>query len=207
MPPSEPAIEALLSRASEHDPTAVQELFTLHRQRLKHMVAMRMDSRLASRLDPSDVVQEAFAVATKKLPGYLRERPVNFYPWLRQIAWERLVELHRKHVHAERRSVRREQHQEPGLSDESMLKLVGRLPYSGSSPSRQLLDEEANARVREALAKLSEQDREVLVMLYLEQMRPQEVGQSLGLPEKTVNMRHLRALRRLRTLFSRTFPE
>ena len=114
MPQSEPAIELLLRRASEHDPTAVQELFKLHRQRLKNMVAIHLDSRLASRLDPSDVVQEALAVASKKLPAYLRDRPIEFYPWLRQITWERLVELHRKHVYAGRRSVRREQHQEPG---------------------------------------------------------------------------------------------
>ena len=68
------------------------------------------------------------------------------------------------------------------------------------------MEQEISARVREALAKLSEQDREVLVMLYLEQMRPKEAAQALGLREKTLNMRHLRALRRLRAVFTRTLP-
>src|ERR1700757_2715447 len=85
------------------------ELLDRHRDRLRRMVAVRLDPRLAAGVDPSDVVQEALAKADAKLDRYLRERPLPFYPWLRQLAQERLIDLHRRHVQARRRSVTREE--------------------------------------------------------------------------------------------------
>ena len=73
------------------------------------MVAVRLDRRLAARVDPSDVVQEALADASRRLDDYLLSRPLPFFAWLRQFAWERLVELHRRHVTPQRRSVIREE--------------------------------------------------------------------------------------------------
>src|SRR6516164_5374655 len=109
---AEPDTDALLAQASQGDADAGQRLLARHRDRLKRMVAVRLDRRLLARLDPSDVVQEALAEAARRLPDYLRERPLPFYPWLRQLAADRLVTLHRRHVRAQRRSVRRE---EPAL--------------------------------------------------------------------------------------------
>ena len=57
-----------------------------YRDRLRRLVAVRLDPRLAARADASDVVQEALADAARKLDGYLRDRPIPFYPWLRQLA-------------------------------------------------------------------------------------------------------------------------
>src|SRR3954447_3666960 len=90
--------DALLDRAARGDAEARQQLLDRHRRRLRRMVALRFDRRLAARADPSDVVQEALADAGRKLDGYLRDRPLPFYPWLRQLAWERLVKLRRRHT-------------------------------------------------------------------------------------------------------------
>src|SRR4051794_11198000 len=107
----EPDTELLLDRAAGAggDADARNRLLQRHRDRLKRMVAVRSDPRLAARVDPSDVVQEALADAAGKLDGYLRDRPLPFYPWLRRLAAERLVALHRRHVQARRRSVTREE--------------------------------------------------------------------------------------------------
>src|SRR5262245_2668134 len=112
MAPAEPDTDELLADATRGDADARQRLLTRHRARLRRMVEVRLDRRLAARVDASDVVQEALADAARKLDGYLRDRPLPFYPWLRRLAWERLVKVHRRHLHAGRRSVRRE---EPGL--------------------------------------------------------------------------------------------
>jgi RNA polymerase sigma-70 factor (ECF subfamily) len=88
------------------------------------MVELRMNPRLAARLDPSDVVQEVLAEADRRLDDYLRERPLPFFPWLRQIAVDRLADAHRRHVRAARRSVVRE---EAALPESSALELAGRL--------------------------------------------------------------------------------
>ena len=85
--------EALLDRAGKGDPAAVQELLTRFRARLKEMVRIHMDHRLAARFDPSDVVQDTFARAWRELPDYLCRRPLPFYPWLREFAWKILVDL------------------------------------------------------------------------------------------------------------------
>src|SRR6516225_12117126 len=121
---SEPDTDQLLEKACQGDDPARQQLLARHRRRLHRMVAAHLDRRLAARVDPSDVVQEALDDAARKLDGYLRQRPLPFYPWLRRLAWERLVKLHRRHLRAHRRSVGRE---EPGLlalPDESALELA-----------------------------------------------------------------------------------
>jgi RNA polymerase sigma-70 factor (ECF subfamily) len=206
MPELEPDTDQLLDQASQGDGDARQQLLARHRGRLRAMVAARVDRRLAARLDPSDIVQEALAEAARKLDDYLHERPLPFYPWLRQLAWDRLVKEHRAHLARARRSVRREEPGVLGLPDESLADLAQRLASSGSSPSRHALRVELQGRVQAALALLSEADREVLVLRYLEQMPLREVAAVLGVGVSAVKMRHFRALERLRVLLA-TNPE
>src|SRR4051794_20248357 len=106
--PATPDTEELLARAARGEADARSSLLVRHRDRLARMVACRLERRLAARVDPSDVVQEVLAEADRKLARSLAERPLPFYPWLRQLAWEHLAPLHRRHVRAEKRSVRRE---------------------------------------------------------------------------------------------------
>src|SRR4051812_2432869 len=103
----DPDIEELLRRAGCGEDQARDQLLGLHRERLLRMVAVRLDRRLVARLAPSDVVQEVLVEAHRRLDDYLRERPLPFYPWLRQLAWERLVKAHRQHLHARGRRVTR----------------------------------------------------------------------------------------------------
>lgn len=192
--------QELLRRASEGDQGACQDLLQLHRKRLRRMVAVRLDQRLAARVDPSDVVQEALLEAAKKLPAYLRERPLPFYPWLRRLAWERLVKLHRRHLHSQKRVATREQPWDSRMSDESLALLANRLMGTGTSPSGRLVREELRQRVRAGLAQLSKTDREVLVMRYLEDLPTSDIASILAIGEGAVKMRHRRALSRLSRL-------
>ena len=87
----ESEIDNLLGMACRGNLAALGSLLDRHRDRLMRMVAARLDSRLAPRLDPSDVVQETFLDASRKLDAFLRDRPLPFYPWLRRLAWERIA--------------------------------------------------------------------------------------------------------------------
>ncbi|HEV3078235.1 MAG TPA: sigma-70 family RNA polymerase sigma factor [Gemmataceae bacterium] len=200
MAPQDLDAEQLLARAGQGDPAAREQLLVLHRQRLRQMIGLRMDRRLAARIDPSDVVQETLADAVEQLADYLRHRPLPFYPWLRQLACKRLGELHRRHVQALKRSVRREEPWAPPLPDESAMVLADKLMGRGSSPSARLRRHELRDRVQAALAQLSEHDREVLVLRHLEQLSSPEIAAILEISEGAVYTRHLRALRRLRRL-------
>ena len=83
--------ESLLTAAAEGNSTAWQTLLEQHRERLRRMVDLRLDSRVSSRLDASDVVQETLLDASRKLAAYARERPLPFYPWLHRLAAEQVA--------------------------------------------------------------------------------------------------------------------
>jgi RNA polymerase sigma-70 factor (ECF subfamily) len=202
---NDPDTDELVDRARGGDQDARQQLLVRHRKRLRQMVALRMDRRLMARVDPSDVVQEALTDAAQELSDYLRNRPLPFYPWLRQLAWDRLIELHRRHLYAQKRSVRREDPDFLALPDESAVQLAQRLLAPGSSPSERVLRDELRGRVQAALAQLSSRDREVLVLRHLEQLSTKETAGVLGITPGAVKTQHLRALQRLRSLLGEDF--
>jgi RNA polymerase sigma-70 factor (ECF subfamily) len=202
-----PDTDELIQLARGGDPGARDRLLARHRPRLRRMVRLHLDPRLGARLDPSDVVQEALAEADRRLEDYLRQPPLPFYPWLRQIALDRLRDLRRRHVRAGKRSVTREEPGVLGLPDESAAELAARLIDLGSSPSRSLLRQELRERVRAALGRLPARDREVLVLRHLEEMPVREVAAVLGAGEGAVRMRLVRALGRLRDLLDQDLGE
>lgn len=202
---ADPETEELMRLSRAGDEAAVQQLLVRHRERLRRMVAVRMDSRLKARFDPSDVVQEAFLDAARKLPDYLKDRPLPFYPWLRQMAWERLVDLHRRHLQAAGRSVARESRW--SVSDESIAELARKLVAGGSSPSSRLRHHETRDRVRQALERLSPDDRELLLLRHLEQLRVGEIAAVLEISEPAVKSRLRRALERLHNALGSDFEE
>jgi RNA polymerase sigma-70 factor, ECF subfamily len=197
---SEPDTESLLDRAAGGDAIAVTALLRRHRARLKRMVAIHMDHRAAARFDPSDVVQDALLDAQRELAAYLRERPLPFYPWLRQLTWEQLVRYHRRHVYAQMRSIRREQDFGDERPEQARHHLADYLVESLTSPSVRFVREELYQRVMSALANLSDRDREILTLRFLERLSQLETAAVLGITEGSVNMRQLRALARLRQM-------
>lgn len=192
--------EKLLNQVGQGDQEARGRLLARHRDRLRNMVAVRLDRRLAPRIDASDVVQEVLAEANRKLDRYLHDRPLPFLPWLRQLAWEHLAALHRRHVRARKRSILLEDPGVLALPDESAAQLAQRLVDSASNPHRRLLREELQQRIREAVRRLPERDREVLVLRHLEQLSVADTAAVLGLSAGAVKVRHVRALSRLRDL-------
>jgi RNA polymerase sigma-70 factor (ECF subfamily) len=198
--------ERLLRRVADGDGAARDQLLERYRGRLRRMVLVRFDPRLTARVDPSDVVQETLAEAAAGLDRYLRERPLPFYPWLRQVAQRRLIHLYRWHVQAQRRSVTCEE-APVGLPDRSALALAERLFCRHPSPSAGLHRQERRERVRAALAALAEQDREVLVLRILEGLPTRETAAVLRISEVAVRSRQVRALERLKALLGPDFLE
>ena len=203
----EPDTDELLNRSAHGDRSARGALLQRHRDRLRRVVELRLDRRLAPRLDPSDIVQEILKDATRRLDDYLQKRPLPFYPWLRQLAVDHLIAVHRRHIRAARRSVAREEAALGGLPESSVLELAGRLVAAAAGPSEAARCNELRDRVRAALDALSERDREILVLRHLEQMTAGEVAATLGLTEAAVKSRSLRAMQRLRDLLSDDSPE
>jgi RNA polymerase sigma-70 factor (ECF subfamily) len=190
-----PDTDELLDRTAAGDRAARSQLLERHRQRLRRMVAVRLDRRLAPRLDASDVVQEALAEAARRLDDYLRDRPMPYYPWLRRLAADRLDKAHRRHT-AGRRDVGREE--PPALPEESAAELADRLSGGDTGPADAAARREQQRRVRTALDGLAAVDREVLALRLLERLSTAETAAVLGVGVAAVKARLSRALQRLR---------
>lgn len=196
-----PASRDLVERAERGDRAACQCLLEHYRDELRQSVAARLDRRLAARVDASDIVQETLVEAAGRLDDYLRERPIPFVAWLRQLAGEHVIDAHRRHVAAQRRTVTREEH-EPEQPDTPAAQPDRTLFATDTSPSNHLMREERHERLRAALAGLSPQDREVVVMRHLEQLSIVEIAATLKIGEAAVKSRLLRALIRMRERMS-----
>jgi RNA polymerase sigma-70 factor, ECF subfamily len=201
MSPADTHTDELLRSAGLGGEAVRTELLAWHRDRLPRVVAVRIDRRLAARVAPSDVVQEALADAPLGISSYLPDCPPRFYPRLRQVTWLRLGQLYRHHLGSRRRSVDREVPAGPPIADASAQILAAAyLVAGGSTPSRALIREEMLDRVHHALARLDPRDREVLVMRHLEGLSSAEVGSVLLISEGAVRARLVCALKRLRGL-------
>jgi RNA polymerase sigma-70 factor (ECF subfamily) len=188
----------LLDRVRAGERTAFEELFARHRPLLRQLVEIRMDTRLRARVDPSDVVQETQLEAFRRLPDYLQRLPMPFRLWLRKAAQERLLMAERQHLGAARRSVKREL----ALPDNSSATLAQQFAASVASPSQQIAQGELARRVREAVGKLPDLDREILLMRTFEGLSYAEVSCILEIDAATARKRHGRALLRLHRLIT-----
>lgn len=194
-------MEALLSDAARGDEGAVRSLLEAHRDRLRRLIAARLDCRLAARLDPSDVVQETLAVAARRLPDYLRDRPMPFYAWLFRLAADRLARTHRDHVASTVRAVGREERIDGAPRDErGAPRRVDQLADSELTPGRRMVHEERRLLLARAIERMGEADREILGLRYVDRLAFEEIAAVLDVGLSAAKMRHLRALERLRPL-------
>jgi RNA polymerase sigma-70 factor (ECF subfamily) len=172
----------------------VETLFSAHRKYIRHVVGLRMDAALRRRIDPSDIVQEAFVEAMRRANEYARDPKLPVRLWLRQLAIDRLIMSHRQHVGAGKRSTKREF----ALPDQSSLLLAEQLVAPTRSPSKHAARKEMIAKVRDAVANLSESDREIILLQAFEGLNSTESGQILGIEPATARKRFGRALLRVR---------
>ena len=200
-PSTNPEIDALLRDAAQGDVQAIRCLLEKHRTRLRRMIAARLDPRLAPRLDPSDVVQETLADAARKLPDYLRDRPVPFYPWLYRLAADRLARTHRHHVASTVRAIGREEFiDRPSDDGATLTRLVDRLAANDTTPGHRMDRKERRLLLARAIERMSEADRAILALRYLDQLAFDEIAAVLEIGLGAAKMRHLRAVERLRGL-------
>ncbi|HEV3080179.1 MAG TPA: sigma-70 family RNA polymerase sigma factor [Gemmataceae bacterium] len=178
------------------------DLLARHRERLRLMVSLRLNPRLKGRIDPSDVVQEAFLTASVQLDDYLKKRSLPFFLWLRAITGQKLIAMHRHHLGKKMRDAGREVPLYAGaLPGTSSAALAAQLLGHELRPSQAAMRAELEGRVREVLDSMESLDREVLVLRHFEQLSNAETAQVLGLQENTASKRYIRALRRLKALF------
>jgi RNA polymerase sigma-70 factor (ECF subfamily) len=194
---------ALLQQAAAGDPQRWGELLTRHKERLRRMVALRLDHRLQGRLDASDVLQEAYLEAWGRLEEYVRNPAVPFFLWLRFLVGQKLITLHRHHLGREMRDAGREVSLYRGaLPEASSAALAAQLMGHDTRPSEAALRIELKIRLQAALNQMDPIDREVIALRHFEQLSRAETAQALQLRESAVSKRYVRALERLKDILA-----
>jgi RNA polymerase sigma-70 factor (ECF subfamily) len=159
------------------------------------MIALRMDRRIAGRVDASDLLQETYMEAFRRMPQYMEQNErMTFYAWLYWIAYEKVLGANRRHVGTQKRSVRNEVPLMPTDSSAEFVKgLIGRVP----TPSQELARAELAERLREALARLDPDDSDLILWRHFEQLSTRETAELLNITEAAASKRYLRAVERL----------
>ena len=196
-------IDDLLCRARTGDPRALSALFDLYKARLRQMVRIRLDRRRASRIDTSDVLQEAYIEAEKRFAGYLRDPAIPIFLWLRLVTGQKLTDLHRHHLGAKMRDAGMEVSLHRGaLPQANSISLAELLLGRLTSPTRAAQRAEMQQRLQEALNGMDPIDREVLVLRHFEELSNVETAQILGLEKTAASNRYICALKRLKSILA-----
>lgn len=199
MLPDSETTQQLLQAARDGDAAAVSNLLERHRDSLRKMVTARLDRAIARRVDASDVVQDVLLEAHGRLTEFIQSGSMPFHLWLRHLAKDRMIDVHRRH-RAQRRSVTREQTAVADVS--SVFDLFAQIADQELTPAAASIRKEMESRFLGALEQLDETDREILLMRHCEHLGNMEVAELLGLSQPAAGMRYLRALRRLRSILS-----
>jgi RNA polymerase sigma-70 factor (ECF subfamily) len=201
MTDSEVTTDDLFARAKAGDAAALGALFSQYRDRLRKMVRLRLDRRVAGRLDPSDVLQEAYLDVARRFKEYTAAPAVPFYIWLRALTGQRLVDLHRRHLGSKMRDVGQEVSLYRGaLPQASSASLALQLLGGLTSPTQAAVRAELQLQLQEALNSMDAMDREVVVLRHFEELNNVETATVLGIEPAAASKRYIRAVRRLKAI-------
>jgi RNA polymerase sigma-70 factor, ECF subfamily len=196
--------DALLGRAADGDMAALAEFWERHRERLRLMVRLRLDRRLQGRVDPSDVLQEAYIDLAQRLPEYAKDPAFPPYLWLRLVTGQRLLQVHRRHLGTAMRDAGREVSLYQGaLPQASSVALAAQLLGRLTTPSQAAVRAERQLQLQAALNGMEAVDREILALRHFEELSNSEASEVLGLSKTAANNRYIRALGRLRDVLER----
>jgi RNA polymerase sigma-70 factor (ECF subfamily) len=196
--------EELLDAARNGDEGALAALVERHRDRLERMIRLRMDRRLQGRVDPADIVQDAYLAVRGKFSQYSADPRLPFFLWLRLEVGQKLVDVHRFHLGTQMRDAGQEVSLYRGaLPQVTSLSLAEHLLGKLTTASRTAMRLELKLRVQEALNSMDPHDREVLILRHFEELSNAEAAQVLGIKPSAAVNRYVRALKRLKGVFEK----
>ena len=186
----------MLDNVEAGNRAALDRLLEVHRPFMKRVIEMRMETSLRSRVDSSDIAQEAQIRISNGIERFIKQRPVSFRIWVRRQALDQLKDERRRHLGTMKRSV----HLEKNISDVSSMEIARKV--LSNSPSKVLGQIELRERVFGLIEQLSDIHREVLMLRHAEELNNAEVADALRIDPNTARQRYGRALLKLHQLFA-----
>jgi RNA polymerase sigma-70 factor (ECF subfamily) len=194
----------LIRRAAAGDGAELAALWERYHGRLRLMIRLRLDRRLQSRVDPSDVLQEAYLDLAERLPDYARNRPMPAYLWMRLVTGQRLLQVHRRHLGAAMRDAGREISLYRGaLPQASSASLAAQLLGHLTTASQAAARAERQLQLQQALNAMDPVDREIIALRHFEELSNGEAAAVLELSKGAASKRYVRAMTRLQAVLER----
>lgn len=188
-----------LQAALAGDDAARGALLESYRAWLELLARVEIGRRLQTKVDVADVVQETFLEAHRSLDRFRGTTPTEFSAWLRGILAIRVSLLLRHYFKTQGRDIRREREIDVDL-DQSSRAIDGGLIAFQSTPSEQAVRREQGTLLADALARLPDDYREVIILRHLEELTFPEVAARMDRSLDSVQKLWVRALARLRQL-------
>jgi RNA polymerase sigma-70 factor (ECF subfamily) len=189
--------EELLHEARSGNADQLGRLLEMYRHYLRLLARVEIGRNLQAKLDASDLVQDTLLEAHRGFPGFQGSSETQFVCWLRQIMAANLANLLRRYLGTQGRDVRLERELAVRLDQSSRILDRG-LFDRGSSPSHQVFRREQAVLLADALEKLPEDYREVIVLRHLEGLTFPEVSRRMGRSGDSVEKLWVRGLAQLR---------
>jgi RNA polymerase sigma-70 factor, ECF subfamily len=194
-----PAIPELIQLARAGDGQALESLLQRYREYVRLLVRCRARGRLQARVDSSDFVQETLLRAARNIQQFQGAGEEEWCAWLARIAENEVVHQMRHHLGAAKRAASREQAvAEPDDSANGASRLDRWFTKAQTSPSLAAIRKERSLLLADALARLADDYREVLILRHLEGLEFPEVAQRMNRSAGAVRVLWTRALKKLR---------
>ena len=176
---------------------ALADLLAIHQEKLERIVTFRIAPFLRSRVDPADVLQEAYFEISRRIDEYINGSPVSFFVWIRQRTIQTLIDIHRNHTREKRDPLREMTFGSSSYGHTTSISIAQLLLADITSPSQAAVREEETQQLQSALESMNETDREVIAMRHFEHLNNQQVAEVLEISPTAASNRYVRAAAKL----------
>jgi RNA polymerase sigma-70 factor (subfamily 1) len=198
-----PITDELITSMRGGSVQALAAVFSHYRERLRCIVHFRLDYRVAGRVSDSDVLQETYLAAAKRLGHFSKQQEMPAFLWLRLLIGQQLIDLHRQHLQAEMRDVRKEiSLQQSAPSPHTSMAIAAQLVGSMTAVSEVFARAERIERLEAMLNQMDPIDREVIALRHFEELSNVETAEVLGIERAAASKRYIRAMSRLGELMT-----
>ncbi len=201
--PTTDVSDQLIAKMRCGNEQALAEVFSVYRQRLRRIIQFRLDYRIAGRVSDSDVLQETYIAAAKRLAHFSEHAEMPPFLWLRLVLGQQLVDLHRQHLQAGIRDVRKEVSiQRLAPSAHTSVAIAAQLVGRATGVSELVSRAEQIERLEATLNQMDPIDREVIALRHFEELSNTETARVLAIEPAAASKRYVRAMARLSELMA-----
>lgn len=193
---------------SSHDPSpeisSTEDLAAFiesHRRQLLAYADRNIGPALRTRVEPEDIVQEVVVSALSAIDQFQVEGRDPFR-LLCQLAEQRIIDAHRHHVGAQKRSAAREVSMDAPVAGGDGFGFINMLVASITSPSQAFSRDQKEFQLQQAIAELNDEQREILRLRFVEGLPTKDIAERIGKSDGAIRVTLTRTVAHLQEILA-----